>query len=185
MRGHQRASPPLPEPLVPASRRFGIRERVDASGRVLVPLDAAALRKHRGKNVAVCFLHSYANPAHERAVKRILGVAVLSSDVLPEYREFERMSTTVLTAYVGPVMERYVKRLGAAIPQLRLMASDGGSITAAAALRRAAQTLLSGPAGGVIAAQALGMGKLISFDMGGTSTDVCLIDGVARVTKEG
>lgn len=174
-----------PEPLVPAARRVGIRERMDAKGRVLVPLDVAALRKHRGKNVAVCFLHSYANPAHERAAKRLLGGAVLSSEVLPEYREFERMSTTVLTAYVGPVMERYVKRLGASIPSLRLMASDGGSITTDAALRRAAQTLLSGPAGGVIAAQALGLGKVISFDMGGTSTDVCLIDGAARVTKEG
>ncbi len=174
-----------PEPLVPASRRHGIRERIDFRGRELAPLDRAALRRHRGRNVAVCFLHSYANPAHEREARRILGAATLSSDILPEYREFERMSTTVLTAYVGPVMARYVARLEKSIRRLRLMGSDGASITAASALRRSAQTLLSGPAGGVIATQALGLGKAISFDMGGTSTDVCLIDGAARVTKEG
>jgi N-methylhydantoinase A len=91
----------------------------------------------------------------------------------------------VLNAYVAPVMERYVRHLEKKLGRFRLMASDGGSISADSARRRAAQTLLSGPAGGVIAAQALGYGKVISFDMGGTSTDVALIDGVAKVTKEG
>jgi N-methylhydantoinase A len=105
--------------------------------------------------------------------------------VLPEYREYERLSTTVLNAYVAPVMEKYVARLERQLGRFRLLASDGGAITAASACRRAAQTLLSGPAGGVIAAQSLGFGKVLSFDMGGTSTDVCLIDGTARITKEG
>jgi N-methylhydantoinase A len=174
-----------PEPLVPRARRYGVRERIGPDGRVLVPLDRAAVRRIRERHVAVCFLHSYANPAHERAVARLLPGAVLSSDVLPEYREYERLSTTVLTAYVAPVVGTYLARLGRSLPRLRLLASDGGSISAESARRRAAQTLLSGPAGGVIAAQALGLGKVVSFDMGGTSTDVALLDGSARVTKEG
>ncbi|HXX94858.1 MAG TPA: hydantoinase/oxoprolinase family protein, partial [Planctomycetota bacterium] len=174
-----------PEPLIPRSRRLGVRERIDAQGRVLTPLDRAALRRIRAEHVAVCFLHSYANPRHEREAGRILGGATLSSEILPEYREYERLSTTVLSAYVGPVVDRYVERLGKALGGLRLMASDGGAITAESARHRAAQTLLSGPAGGVIAAQSLGYGKVISFDMGGTSTDVALIDGQANVTKEG
>src|ERR1041384_4945993 len=137
-----------PEPLVPASRRYGIRERIDAAGGVIVPLDRAALRKIRERHVAVCFLHSYANPRHEREAGKILKGASLSCDILPEYREYERLSTTVLNAYVAPVMERYVQRLETALGRFRLVASDGGSITAESARRRAAQTLLSGPAGG-------------------------------------
>lgn len=162
-----------------------MRERIDARGRVLVPLDRAALKRIRAADVAVCFLHAYANPKHEREAGRLLGGATLSSEVLPEYREYERLSTTVLNAYVGPAVSRYVGRLRRAIPSLRILASDGGAITPESAGRRAAQTLLSGPAGGVIAAQSLGLGKVIAFDMGGTSTDVCLIDGAAKVTKEG
>src|SRR6185295_2554421 len=174
-----------PEPLVPRSRRIGVRERMDARGRVVTPLDKAALRRIRAEHVAVCFLHSYANPKHEREAGRVLKGASLSCDVLPEYREYERLSTTVLNAYVAPVMERYVANLERQLGKFRMLASDGGAITAASATRRAAQTLLSGPAGGVIAAQSLGFDKVISFDMGGTSTDVCLIDGTAKVTKEG
>jgi len=93
-----------PEPLVPRSRRYGIRERIDAEGRVVTPLDRAALRRIREKHIAICFLHSYANPRHERQAGKILRGASLSSDVLPEYREYERLSTTVLNAYVGPVV---------------------------------------------------------------------------------
>jgi N-methylhydantoinase A len=174
-----------PEPLVPRSRRIGVRERMDAQGREVLPLDRAALRRIRAKDVAVCFLHSYANPKHEREAARILKGATLSSAVLPEYREYERLSTTVLNAYVAPVVEEYLGRLRRSLGSLRILASDGGAITPESAARRAAQTLLSGPAGGVIAAQSLGFGKVIAFDMGGTSTDVCLIDGTARVTKEG
>jgi len=174
-----------PEPLVPGSRRIGVRGRIDALGKVVEPLDRAALRRVRGRNVAVCFLHSYANPEHEREAGRLLKNATLSSEVLPEYREYERLTTTVLNAYVGPVVDRYVGRLGKSLRRLRILASDGGAITPESARRRAAQTLLSGPAGGVIAAQSLGFGRVIAFDMGGTSTDVCLIDGKATVTKEG
>jgi N-methylhydantoinase A len=174
-----------PEPLIPRSRRIGVRERTDAQGREVLPLDRAALRRVRAKNVAVCFLHSYASPKHEREAGRILKRATLSSDVLPEYREYERLSTTVLNAYVAPVVEEYLGRLRRSLPRIRILASDGGAITPESAGRRAAQTLLSGPAGGVIAAQSLGFGKVIAFDMGGTSTDVCLIDGTATVTKEG
>jgi N-methylhydantoinase A len=176
-----------PEPLVPASRRIGVRERVDARGRIRVPLDRGALRRIREENVAICFLHSYANPRHEREAARLLKASrlSLSSEVLPEYREYERLSTTVLNAYVAPVVERYVERLGRSLGKFRMMASDGGSISAEAACRRAAATLLSGPAGGVIAAQSIGYGNVVSFDMGGTSTDVALIEGTAKVTKEG
>jgi N-methylhydantoinase A len=175
-----------PEPLVPRSRRVGIRERVGPDGTVITPLDRTALRRLRVADaVAVCFLHSYANPAHERLAGRLLPGAVLSSDVLPEYREYERLSTTVLSAYVAPVMRRYLERLGRSVPRLEVMASDGGAMDPAAAGRRAARTLLSGPAGGVIAAQSLGLQRGIAFDMGGTSTDVCLFDGRAPVVQEG
>jgi N-methylhydantoinase A len=174
-----------PEPLIPRSRRIGVRERMDARGRVVTPLDRAALRKIRAEHAAICFLHSYANPKHEREAGRILKGASLSCDVLPEYREYERLSTTVLNAYVAPVVDRYLSHLGRSLKRLRILSSDGGAITPESARRRAAQTLLSGPAGGVIAAQSLGFGKVIGFDMGGTSTDVCLIDGTAKVTKEG
>ncbi len=174
-----------PEPLIPRSRRIGVRERMDGRGKVIVPLDRAALRRIRAEHVAVCFLHSYANPRHEREAAAILKGATLSSEVLPEYREYERLSTTVLNAYVAPVVERYLGKLRTSLRSLRILASDGGAITPESACRRAAQTLLSGPAGGVIAAQSLGFGKVLAFDMGGTSTDVCLIDGTAKVTKEG
>jgi N-methylhydantoinase A len=174
-----------PEPLIPRSRRIGVRERMDALGKVIVALDRAALRRIRAEHVAVCFLHSYANPKHEREAGKILKGASLSSDVLPEYREYERLSTTVLNAYVAPAVGRYVGKLRKSLRSLRILASDGGAITPESAGARAAQTLLSGPAGGVIAAQSLGFGKVLAFDMGGTSTDVCLIDGTAKVTKEG
>ena len=108
-----------PEPLIPRSRRIGVRERIDAAGRIVTPLDRAALRKIRAEHVAVCFLHAYANPAHERAAGKILKGATLSSGVLPEYREYERLSTTVLNAYVAPVVERYLGRLGRSLKRLR------------------------------------------------------------------
>src|SRR5581483_9575940 len=174
-----------PGPLIPRSRRIGVRERMDARGREVTPLDRAALRRIRAKDVVVCFLHSYANPAHEREAGRILKGATLSSDVLPEYREYERLSTTVLNGYVAPVVNEYLGRLRRSLPRIRILASDGGALTPESASRRAAQTLLSGPAGGVIAAQSLGLGKVIAFDMGGTSTDVSLIDGTPKVTKDG
>ncbi len=171
-------------PLVPRKDRIGVRERIGPDGKVIVPLGRISKRKG---TLAVGFLHSYANPEHERAAARRLGGDVtLSSDVLPEYREYERFSTTVLNAYVRPVMSRYVGRLRKKLgDRLSLMSSAGGTISAEAARERPVHTLLSGPAGGISAALTLGRKKWITFDMGGTSTDVAVIDGSAPVTKEG
>ena len=115
-----------PEPLIPRSRRIGVRERIDANGRVIEPLDRAALKKVKGKNVAICFLHSYANGRHEREAAKVLKGAVLSSEVLPEFREVERLTTTVIQAYVKPVVEQYVRRLGKAIGKFRMICTPVG-----------------------------------------------------------
>jgi N-methylhydantoinase A len=141
-------------------------------------------------------LFSFANPEHERIVAeavRELGIYVsVSSEVLPEFREYERTSTIVLNAYVGPLIQRYIQRLEAALATsrpLRIMQSNGGSISGAMAQREAARTLLSGPAAGVVGAaflaQAAGFEQIISFDIGGTSTDVALIDGELTETTDG
>ncbi|HEY3119511.1 MAG TPA: hydantoinase/oxoprolinase family protein, partial [Vicinamibacteria bacterium] len=190
-----------PRPLVESGLTFGLRERVTAEGAVLVPMNtedleaaAAALASAGVEAVAVCLLHSYRNPGHEQlAADRLTraGFAVSASHVvLPEYREFERWSTTVLDAYVRPLMARYLealeRRLGRA--RLRVMQSNGGSLSAAAARRHAVRTVLSGPAAGVVGARAVaeaaGHPRVISFDMGGTSTDVSLVDGQVAVTSE-
>lgn len=172
-----------PAPLVPRELRIGVRGRIGADGRVVEPL--GPVRRVRADEYAVGFLHSYLNPAHEREVARRLGGATMSSEILPEYREYERFSTTVLNAYVAPVMSRYVGRLEKALGSgLTLMSSAGGTLSARLAAERPVNTLLSGPAGGVAAALSLGIDRLITFDMGGTSTDVALIDGSVRVTKE-
>jgi len=190
---------PAPRPLVDPALTFGVIERLDADGRVIEPVDAAdldrlvvALRPLSIDIVAVCLLHAYANPAHEQQVAsrlRAEGLMVCAShEVLPEYREYERWSTTVLNAYVTPLMDRY---LGALERELRgrrlsIMQSNGGSISAGAARAQAVRTVLSGPAAGVVGARAVahaaGFPRVISFDMGGTSTDVCLIDGAASMT---
>jgi N-methylhydantoinase A/oxoprolinase/acetone carboxylase beta subunit len=199
---------PLPRPLVDPELTFGLEERLDASGEVLIPIDAAdvtALRarlKASGADVvAVCFLHSYVNPAHEQAVAEQLRadgwLVSASSEVLAEYREFERWSTTVVNAYVAPLIDRYLGRLEDALRarrpsraeaapaakagRLSIMQSNGGSISSSLARAEAVRTVLSGPAAGVVGAQqvaeAAGFPRTISFDMGGTSTDVSLIDG--------
>jgi len=190
-------------PLVPREWRLEVRERVDERGRVLVPLhqhdveEAIARFRAAGvESVAVCFLFGFANPEHERRAAEALraaGFAVSAShEVLPEYREYERTSTTVVNAYVGPVMSRYLRRLAETLPpgtSLWVMQSNGGTVRAAVAAQQAVRTLLSGPAAGVIGARSVarasGVRKVISFDMGGTSTDVCLIDGEARERSEG
>jgi N-methylhydantoinase A/oxoprolinase/acetone carboxylase beta subunit len=188
-------------PLVEPALTFGIRERMAASGEVLEPLDEASLdrlverlRAREVEAVAVCLLHSYVNPAHERRIEAHLTAAGFpvsaSHRILPEYREFERWSTTVVNAYVTPLMARYLTaledRLGAA--RLSIMQSNGGSISAARAKTAAVQTILSGPAAGAVGAHAVGVAagypKVIGFDMGGTSTDVTLIDGKIGVTME-
>ena len=188
-----RAAPPIPD-----ERRFEVDERVAADGGVLRALDddevSAVLDRVEASGaeaLAVCLLFSFVNPAHEQriaAMARARGMAVSAScEVLPEHREFERMSTTVANAYVAPAMERYLSRLEAGLrtggraTRLRVMRSNGGAMSVAEASRDAVRTVLSGPAGGVVgaraAAAAAGIERLISFDMGGTSTDVSLLPG--------
>lgn len=190
-------------PLVPRPLRVEVVERLDERGGVLVPLDPAslesaiqALKAAAVESVAVCLLFSFANSDHERAVAdaaRAAGFHVSASfEVLPEFREYERTSTVVLNAYVGSLMDGYLGRLQSALPDgtaLRIMQSNGGSISAETAQREAARTLLSGPAAGVVGAafvaDASGYPQAIGFDMGGTSTDVALIDGAITETTDG
>lgn len=190
----------LPEPLVTDKLRLGIPTRTRPDGKVLAlpqkkDIDAllAKLRAARPESIALCLLFSYANPAAERKIARALhtlGVPLsVSSDLLPEYREYERTSTTCVNAYVLPRMSTYLDRLDrAAGRRLRVMQSSGGSLSARAASSEPVRTVLSGPAGGVVGARAVarraGFEKIITFDMGGTSTDVCLVDGAVRTTSE-
>jgi len=190
-------------PLVPRSLRVEVIERLNERGEVLVALDEtsvgaaiAALREASVEAVAISLLFSFTNPAHERFVTeqaRAAGLYVsASSEVLPEFREYERTSTVVLNAYVGPLMDRYLGRLEQGIPErtlLRIMQSNGGSISSVTARREAARTLLSGPAAGVVGAafvaEASGFQQAITIDIGGTSTDVALIDGKITETTSG
>lgn len=187
-----------PPPLVPRQRVLEVDERMTGQGEVHLTLDedqvsAACTRlKELGvEAVAVCFLHSYANPDHEQRAAEIVrrdlpGIPVsVSSDILPEYREFERFSTTALNAYVGPKVSQYLDRLSAGLMDegidapLRIMGSNGGTWSAAAMAAEPVNAMLSGPAGGVTAsigiARMLEMPNIITYDMGGTSTDACLI----------
>ena len=194
-----------PPPLVPRGRTLEIDERMAFDGTVLRPLDldqarAAVASLPPGAAVAVCFLHSYANPDHERAVAALArertggngtraGFVTASSEVLPEFREYERFNTTALNAYIGPLIDSYLVRLQASVAArgyrspVFIMTSNGGVATAERARRLPVSTVLSGPAGGVAAAAHLGrrldLPNLITCDMGGTSTDVCLIEDLA------
>ena len=191
--------PQLPPPLIPESRCFEIPERLNYQGVVQTPLDEEAVKEilEQIKNtdiasVAVCFLFSYLNPEHEVRLKSIFldrgdlkdWQVSLSSEVLPEFREFERASTVVLEAYVRPVMSEYLTKIEKKIPQgssLRIMNSDGGVMSASRARSQSIRTVLSGPAAGVIGgfqlAQEAGFDHVITLDMGGTSTDVSLCPG--------
>lgn len=188
--------PTLPPPLVPRERCLEVPERLDYEGNVLQPLDMATLDAVIARiaelevdSAAVCLLYSFVNPAHEQAVaariREALGAAfpvALSSEVLPEFREYERASTTVMEAYVRPVMARYINKLAASLPApLRVMRSDGGVMRAARVEREAVQTALSGPAAGVIGALHVAklrhLANIVTLDMGGTSTDVALCAG--------
>jgi N-methylhydantoinase A len=200
---------PSLRPLVPRSRLIEVHERVRADGSVLIPLDEAdvdaiaqRLAVDGVEAVAVCFLHSYANPAHERRCAARVGerlpraVVTTSADVLPEFREYERFSTTVLNAYVAPRMRRYLADLrdrlvarGFSAP-LSIMTSNGGSLPAKRVEAMPLLSMLSGPAAGVIAASHIGSiaqhENVITCDMGGTSTDVCLVrGGEYAMTTEG
>jgi N-methylhydantoinase A len=192
-------SPP-PAPLVPRDLRFGVKERLRANGEVLIPLDAkslddaiAGIRQSGATSVAVCFLHSYLNPVHELAAVERLKQALpeisisRSSDVLPQIKEYERVSTTIVNAYVEPIVRRYLTNLEARLTEagfqgsLFVVLSHGGMAPVGEASRLAAGTVLSGPAGGMSGgrrcADLVGIPDLVPFDMGGTSTDISLIAG--------
>ena len=199
-----------PSMLVPASATGEVRERVDFRGDVLLKLDEAALRETlRGlkeqkiASIAVCLLFSFLYPRHEQRVAEIIkeempGVAIsLSSEILPQIREYYRLSTTVINAYLQPILAHYIAQLeqrlnGAGIhtKQKYIMQSNGGMSTFAAAAQKAVTTVLSGPAGGVTAGayacRMIGMQNIITFDMGGTSCDVALIkDGEPALSSRG
>ena len=191
---------PPPIPLVPRARRLGIKERVRFDGHVATPLSrssvesaARALAEAGVDAVAVCYLHAYRDARHEKATREVLrrllpGAYVsLSSEVLPQIKEYERFCTTVVNAYVGPTLARYLAKLAERLGragydgQVLIMQSHGGVATIEDSVRLAAGAVLSGPAGGIAggrhAARLLEEGNLISFDMGGTSTDIALLEG--------
>jgi N-methylhydantoinase A len=182
-----------PEPLVPIERCFGVRERVGPNG-VVEPLDLDSLPALDAEAIAVCLLFSFRDPRHERAVaaeiaRRLPAAHVVAShEVSPEFREYERASTTAADAYLGPRLGSYLRALGdrcaeAGLPKPLVMRSSGGVASLDEAAAHASWALLSGPAGGVVGAARIaelaGFSDAIAFDMGGTSTDVCLISGGA------
>jgi N-methylhydantoinase A len=202
-----------PTPLVPDNLRFGIQERVSHTGEVLIPLDmvdidplVAQMEASGVESVAICLLFSFLHPEHERAIAEKLRASGLfvspSSEILPEYREYERMSTTVINAYVSPVLDRYLSKLDDSLSNryqshlnLQVMQSNGGYISVGEARKSGVRCILSGPAGGIVGARYLANfavsaeleeknSNLITFDMGGTSTDVALLSGEPRVTTE-
>jgi N-methylhydantoinase A len=188
-----------PAKLAPQSLTCEVKERVDFQGRVLTPLDESTVRdaaKRLGKkgvrSIAVCLLFSFLHPKHEQRIREILKEEVpdvsvsLSSDVLPQIREYFRLSTTVINAYLQPVLERYIENLGRRLEgagmrskKRYIMQSNGGTSTFESTAKKAVATVLSGPAGGMMAgvymARDSGHRDLITFDMGGTSCDVALI----------
>ena len=193
-----------PHALVSDELRLGVRERVVASGEVLEALSESDLRtlvrklkREKVEAVAISLLFSFLHPEHENRIALALGSLdvplSISSHILPEYREYERTSTVVINAYLQPLMGRYLKRLSSADQStklnLRVMQSSGGSISADLAAVEPVRTILSGPSGGVVgalrAARSAGIKNVITFDMGGTSTDVALCDsGAIRTTNE-
>lgn len=198
-----------PPPLVPRYLRRGVVERVTSSGRVHTPLDEESVRaavtylRDQGvEAIAVCLLFSFLNPAHERRVAELCvslhpeALVSLSSAVCPEFREYERTCTTVMNAYLGPVIKRYMVNLQARLQsahgavRLHIMQSNGGSMRAEVAADHAAHLINSGPAGGAMAAafivRTMGLDKAIGADMGGTTFDISLIDnGLPKTTTWG
>ncbi len=197
-----------PAPLVPRYLRWDVRERVGVDGQVVIPLDEDTareavrfLREQAVESIAICFLFSFRNPTHEERVREICqsmlpqATVSISSEIAPEFREFERSSTTVINAYLSPVVERYIDNLEGQLRQrygqvdLRIMQASGGSMTTEMAKHRAVNIVNSGPAGGALAASYVGRltgdQQVISVDMGGTSFDVGVIDrGEPRVAPE-
>ena len=190
-----------PAPIVSDELRLGVQERVLYDGTVEKAIDLGQvnglvdqLRVENVESIAVCLLFSFANPSHENAIAealRLLGIPVsLSSRIMPEYREYERTSTTVINAYLSPKMRDYLNQLNDQIKcRLRVMQSNGGAVAARAASEFPVRTIVSGPAGGVVGAFHVasnsGYPNIITFDMGGTSTDVALCRGEIQITHEG
>ena len=196
------------EPLVPRERSFTVRERVDVDGNVLIPLDPSSLDELiskldacRATAVAICLLHSYANPDHEQALRTALrkhrpGLAIsISSEVSPEAREYERLSTTVANAYIQPLMKDYLEELAGAFSEdglncpILVMTAGGGMCTLDTATRFPIRLVESGPAGGAILAAQIarqaGLDEVLSLDIGGTTAKLCLIDeGVAQTSRQ-
>ena len=190
-------TPAIPAPLVPRELSFGIDERVLFDGSVERGLQPRAIEELQRKlaasgaeSIAICLLHSYQNDVHERQLLAALqGVVAASCDISPEFREFERASTTVINAYVAPLMDRYLGELERDSPhKVAIMQSNGGLLSAAEARKQAVRTILSGPAGGIVGAVEIarlaGFEKALTFDMGGTSTDVALASQQPRLTTE-
>lgn len=198
-----------PAPLVPRRHRFGVPGRMDAHGLEVIPLDEAAVLEAGRKlvegmgltSIAICFLHSYANPTHERRAAAVLRAAfpsievAISNDLTGEYREYERTSTVVLDAYIRPVLNNYIEQLKEQLMKagmeepLQIMRSGGGAMTAELAKQAPLMTVLSGPAGGVVGttflARELSLSKVLSFDVGGTSVDSCVVvDGIPSEAHE-
>jgi len=197
------------QPLVPAALRFGVAERTASDGQIVQALSRPALRaladrvrRKKPQAIAISLLFSFANSRHEQAVARALrklGVPLsVSHQILPEFREYERTSTVVVNAYLQPVMQGYLEKLDRRLrgngklgstPRTFVMQSNGGITALASAAREPVRTVLSGPAGGVVGAVAMakrsGMDRIISFDMGGTSTDVALVDREIRPSRRG
>lgn len=197
-----------PQPLVPRYLCKGVIERVGADGKVVKELDEETVRgaitylkEQKVESIAISLLFSFLNPAHERRIVEMCNdifpeaYVSVSSEIAPEYREFERTSTTVINAYLQPIMKRYIQKLTQALEEkygrvdLRIMQASGGTITAEAAERYAINTVNSGPAGGALAGayfgEITGYSQLMTADMGGTSFDIGIIDqGVAQATSE-
>lgn len=197
-----------PVPLVPRDHRYGIPERIDAQGQIITPLDEEAVRRIARllassgiRNIAVAYLHSYTNSIHEQRTREILLNEVpeldvsLSSEINPEYREYERTSTTVVAALLRPLVQSYLRRLEAGMHEsgldgsLYVMQSNGGMADGAAAAARPQSMIESGPAAGVVAASALGRAlqieRLLSFDMGGTTAKAgVILKGTPEIASE-
>ncbi|HEX3861658.1 MAG TPA: hydantoinase/oxoprolinase family protein [Stellaceae bacterium] len=197
-----------PEPFVPRNRIIEIDERMDAAGNVVTPLDPQSVRDAlqtalgaEAESVAVCLLHAYASPRHEEMTAELIGEVSpgsylsLSHEILREYREYERMSTTVLNAYVGPRVSEYIAELEKALAaagfggRVSIMQSNGGVMAPATARKQPVRTMESGPVSGVIAAsqlsRRLGIKHAVAFDMGGTTAKAALIEDGAAVMSEG
>jgi N-methylhydantoinase A len=192
---------PIEKPLIPRELCIGIHERILYNGEIAQPLEKKEIEQHIPRlkkkgvhSVALCLLHSYANSKHEDIIQDLLTTAGFnvsaSYQILPEYREYERASTTAINAYVSPIMRSYLKKIYEKLPEadLKIMQSNGGSISAQTAMEESIRTILSGPAGGVVGAfeiaRLTGYDNIITFDMGGTSTDVCLCPGRLSLTSE-